>query len=36
MLKYVPYGAYLNLDEVENIHEAWEKVAKKWVFQLKF
>ncbi|MGE0792696.1 MAG: alanine--tRNA ligase [Candidatus Woesearchaeota archaeon] len=29
MLKYVPYGAYLNLDEVDNIHEAWEKVAKQ-------
>ena len=29
MLKYVPYGAYLNLDEVENIHEAWKQVAKK-------
>jgi alanyl-tRNA synthetase len=29
MLKYVPYGAYLNLDEVENIHLAWENVAHK-------
>ena len=26
---YVPYGAFLNLDEVENIDEAWESVAEK-------
>ncbi len=26
---YVPYGAFLNLDEVEDIDEAWEHVAKE-------
>ena len=28
MHKYVPYAAYLNLDEVEDIASAWEEVAK--------
>ncbi|MGM5481609.1 MAG: alanine--tRNA ligase [Nanobdellota archaeon] len=27
--KYVPYGAYLNLDEVDDITEAWKDVAEK-------
>ncbi|MBN1176020.1 alanine--tRNA ligase [Candidatus Woesearchaeota archaeon] len=26
---YMPHGAYLNLDEVEDISQAWEDVAKK-------
>ncbi|MEK6968672.1 MAG: alanine--tRNA ligase [Nanoarchaeota archaeon] len=27
--KFLPYSSYLNVDEVENINEAWEKVAKE-------
>lgn len=27
--RYMPHGAYLNLDEVEDIAQAWEDVAKK-------
>ncbi len=29
MEKYVPYAAFLNLDEVEDINEAWARVAKE-------
>lgn len=29
MRTYVPYGAYLNLDEIENLDQAWELVANK-------
>ncbi|MBR9693062.1 alanine--tRNA ligase [Candidatus Woesearchaeota archaeon] len=29
MHKYIPYAAFLNLDEVEDINEAWELVSKK-------
>jgi alanyl-tRNA synthetase len=28
MQSYIPYAAYLNLDEVEDISEAWARVAK--------
>ncbi|TAL58348.1 MAG: alanine--tRNA ligase, partial [Nanoarchaeota archaeon] len=27
--KFLPYSSYLNVDEVENINEEWEKVAKE-------
>src|SRR3990167_2084950 len=27
--KFLPYSAYLNVDEVENIDTAWTQVAKK-------
>lgn len=27
--KFLPYSSYLNVDEVENINEAWKKVAKE-------
>ena len=29
MHRYIPYAAFLNLDEVEDIDEAWSRVAKK-------
>ena len=29
MERYVPYAAFLNLDEVEDINEAWNRVAKE-------
>lgn len=29
MERYVPYAAFLNLDEVEDINEAWARVAKE-------
>ena len=29
MHKYIPYAAFLNLDEVEDINEAWARVAEK-------
>ena len=29
MDKYVPYAPFLNLDEVEDIDEAWQRVSKK-------
>ncbi|MFP4523507.1 MAG: alanine--tRNA ligase [Candidatus Woesearchaeota archaeon] len=29
MRSYVPYGAYLNLDEIDNLEDAWELVANK-------
>jgi len=27
--RYIPYGAFLNLDEIEDINEAWTKVAEQ-------
>src|SRR3989344_366460 len=29
MKKFLPYSSYLNIDEVDNIEEAWKKVAKE-------
>ncbi len=29
MQKYIPYAAYLNLDEIEDVNEAWARVASR-------